>query len=369
MAALMGCLAFGGTSQALAATRYASPNGSGSACTQPSPCAIQIAVNNAGMGDEVIVAPGDYSPPASVTPGFANIYVHGIQGQPMPRIHFTAGFLWIGNPGDRASWLAVDATTSAPIETTNGGSADMIIAQATGANAQACYVYATLTDSVCWASGPGGRGMEAQTGSAATLTMRNVTLEATGSGGIGARIQADSGANVVANLANVIAHGASSDVTLVQQAGGSLLANIDHSNHGVVSTDGATVNETNQQAAAPLFVNAAAGDFREAPGSPTIDAGITSIVNGPFDFLGEPRVINDATDIGADEFDAFAGVTFGQAKPHLHKRWARVKIGCPSFAASPCTGTVTLSYSQGKKNRTAGSAASWSEGARQNPSR
>jgi hypothetical protein len=68
-------------------------------------------------------------------------------------------------------------------------------------------------------------------------------------------------------------------------------------------------------------------------------------------------VINDATDIGADEFDAFAGVTFAGAKPHLHKRWARVKIGCPSFAASPCTGTVTLSYAQGKKRLTAGSAA------------
>src|SRR5262245_55577331 len=90
-AALIGCLAFGGSTQAFAAQRYASPAGSGSACTQPSPCAIQIAVNNAGAGDEVIVAPGDYSPPGGVVLPLANVYVHGVQGQPMPRIHFTAG--------------------------------------------------------------------------------------------------------------------------------------------------------------------------------------------------------------------------------------------------------------------------------------
>ena len=354
MAALIVCLTLGGTSQALAAQRYASPSGSGSACTQPSPCAIQIAANNANMGDEVIVAPGDYSPPGSVIAPFPNVYIHGMQSQPMPRIHFTGGFLWIGNPGDRASRLAVDAVTSAPIETTNGGSADQIVAHATGANAQACYVYATLTDSICWASGANGKGMEAQTGLNTTITVRNVTLEATGSGGIGARIQADSPASVTVNMTNVIARGLGSDISLTEISGATLVANLDHTNHANPTTTGSpTVNETNQQAAAPLFANAAAGDFREAAGSPTIDFGVTSPLNGPFDFLGKPRTINGLTDIGADEFDPFTGVALSNQNSKVKKRKAKVAIGCPAGTPTSCAGTLALTY--GKK--TAGSTS------------
>ena len=159
--------------------------------------------------------------------------------------------------------------TSAPIETTNGGSADQIVAHATGANVQACYVYATLTDSVCWASGANGKGMEAQTLSNTTITVRNVTLEATGSGGIGARLQAGSPASVTVNMTNVIARGLGSDISLTEISGATLVANLDHTNHANPATTGSpTVNETNQQTAAPLFANAASGDFREAAGSP-----------------------------------------------------------------------------------------------------
>jgi hypothetical protein len=344
-------------SPALAAQRFASPTGSGSTCSQASPCPIQIAVNNAGMGDEVIVAPGDYSPPASVTPGFSNIYVHGVYGQPMPRIHFTAGFLWIGNPGDRASWLAVDSTSSAPLETTNGGSADQVIAHSTGSAAQACYVYATLIDSVCWVSGAGSIGIEAQTGLMTTITLRNVTAVATGSGGIGVRIQADSSGVVAANLTNVIARGASSDITLNKVSGGTLTANIDHSNHGPINNSGATVNETNQQTAAPLFVNAAAGDFNEIPGSPTINAGVTSPANGAFDYLGRPRVIGGATDIGAAEYDPFNGVILGTRKAKVKKHKAPLKITCPAGTPPPCAGSLTLRYRHGSKTSVAGKAS------------
>ena len=40
------------------------------------------------------------------------------------------------------------------------------------------------------------------------------------------------------------------------------------------------------QSAAPLFVDAAAGDYREAPGSPTIDAGAADPLIGPLDLAG-----------------------------------------------------------------------------------
>jgi hypothetical protein len=45
---------------AVAAPRYAAPGGTGTACTVGAPCAVDIAMNDATTGDEVIVAPGDY---------------------------------------------------------------------------------------------------------------------------------------------------------------------------------------------------------------------------------------------------------------------------------------------------------------------
>jgi len=54
-----------GSSQALAAQRYASPSGTGTACTQASPCPIDVAAINAGTGDEVILAPATTHPLAT----------------------------------------------------------------------------------------------------------------------------------------------------------------------------------------------------------------------------------------------------------------------------------------------------------------
>src|SRR5262249_32144839 len=211
-AAIGMCLMLGGSAQALAAQRYASPSGSGSTCSQQSPCAIQVAANNAGMGDEVIVAPGDYFPPTSVFTPVANVSIHGAQGQRMPRIHFTTGFLLISNPGDRASRLEVFGTNVSPVESNGGGEIDQIVAHSTGSGRGACLDFATLIDSVCMASGADAPALEAQTNISITISARNLTLEASGSGGIGARFATASG-NVTANLTNVIAHGPGSDIT------------------------------------------------------------------------------------------------------------------------------------------------------------
>lgn len=51
--------------QAAGSTRYASPNGSGSACTQVAPCPIMTAINGSSKGDTVIAAQGVYTAPAS----------------------------------------------------------------------------------------------------------------------------------------------------------------------------------------------------------------------------------------------------------------------------------------------------------------
>jgi hypothetical protein len=41
----------------------------------------------------------------------------------------------------------------------------------------------------------------------------------------------------------------------------------------------------------------------------------------------------------------------------VKKRKAKVAVGCPAGTPSPCAGTLTLSFAQGKKTLTAGSSA------------
>ena len=64
--ALLGAVVFLAVpASALASQRFASPNGAGTACSSAHPCRITTAINNAGAGDEVILAPGNYGSPAS----------------------------------------------------------------------------------------------------------------------------------------------------------------------------------------------------------------------------------------------------------------------------------------------------------------
>jgi hypothetical protein len=67
--------------------------------------------------------------------------------------------------------------------------------------------------------------------------------------------------------------------------------------------------------AAPQFVDAAAGDYTEAPGSPTIDAGAVSPLDavGGHDALGMPRTLGAATDMGAFEAPAAPDVAGADA--------------------------------------------------------
>jgi hypothetical protein len=57
----------------------------------------------------------------------------------------------------------------------------------------------------------------------------------------------------------------------------------------------------NNQTTAPVFAFELGGDFHEAPGSPTINAGINDVSNGSADIDGQDRTIDTTTDIGADE--------------------------------------------------------------------
>jgi hypothetical protein len=79
------------------------------------------------------------------------------------------------------------------------------------------------------------------------------------------------------------------------------------------------------QTAAPVFVDATAGDFHEVSGSPTVDAGVNDAANGTTDLDGNPRTVNGATDIGAYETSEQSPtppdteITKSTIKPGKHK--------------------------------------------------
>jgi hypothetical protein len=342
-------------SSAAAAQRYAAPSGSGTACSSGSPCSIQTAFSGAGTGDEIIVTPGDYGTISTTLFAPPNGYVHGVHEQPAPQLHMAAGrYLDTGNPGARISYLRVDGDNQ-PLQVDENTEADQIYARGTGGNA--CIVYGTLIDSVCWTTS----GDSAIAGAATanfTPVLRNVTAEASGTGGTGIEYHTSGSGQITVTAVNVIAHGESIDVQVQADTPANTTINIDHSNFvtGLPLGNNGHINTTVPQGAPPLFVNAAAGDFSEAAGSPTINAGVTNPANGAFDVLGIARVIQGVTDIGAYEYDPFAGVVIGNQKAKVKKRNAKVSIGCPAGTPTPCAGTLTLNYSQGKKTRTAGTA-------------
>ena len=88
------------------------------------PCAITWAVENqAQPGDEVIVAPGDYDLMSSnLTLSTANVSVHGVDGQPAPRIRSSSpafGVL-VNNPTASMRHMAVETVGSTAFELIQG---------------------------------------------------------------------------------------------------------------------------------------------------------------------------------------------------------------------------------------------------------
>jgi hypothetical protein len=339
--------------------RYVSPTGSGTACSSGSPCSLQQAFTSQSDGQEVIIAPGDYGPISADLNSVSNAYIHGVQGQPRPRIHMAPAHFVTINSGARLSWVQIDGSATDNIEVNQASEADQIEVDAT--DGSACLGYGTLIDSICSASGEASKAIEGGIGGGSyTPLLRNVTAEATGPDSVGIDYSSESNGHFDITAVNLIAHGQSADIIAEADAlPATTVLTIDHSNYvnGEALGAGAMITPTARQTAAPAFVDAGARDFHQAPGSPTIDAGVTGSPNGSLDVYGLPRVMGASTDIGAAEYDPFAGVMLAQQSTKVKKRKATIAITCPAGVPSPCQGTLTLSFRQKKKTLTAGSSA------------
>jgi hypothetical protein len=320
---LLSCALVGavGAAGAAAAQRYASPTGASSGfCTANAPCSLEWAVEKAFAGDEVLVKPGDYSLSSTLEDPY-QITIHGIAGQARPQLSFSGA----GQDGVRlthgsslqyveieqkANSLAVFAADSSVI--------DRAIARASGGDATAMVQNATIRNSIVVSSGTGGTAVETTVnGANTTSNYRHLTAIATGSGGVAIKVQALSFGHATVNASNVIARGGGGGASIKASTDntGQALVNINYSNFGASgpSGAGAAIAEGNHiQHLLPAFVDAADGNYHQAPGSVTVDAGVDDVFTGNLDVDGQLRAMG-TPDIGADELSPAPAVETGSA--------------------------------------------------------
>jgi hypothetical protein len=298
-----------------AAERWAAPNGQGTACTRAAPCRLLQAADPATSADVLFIR-GDRGPYRLLQTSISThaIEVHGVFGR--PQLFFSnagdSGFLALTPTVSHVDNLRIEAPADA-LELPFGGEARDVVAVTTGTSETSCFVRdVILTNVLCWARGAGATALEdrADAGSNDVTDLRNTTAIASGVNGVAIRAAVTGSHSSSMSLTNVIARGGGGsfgvDLETATDNSPSASAQIttDHSNfvtHVGLGT-GAQDPLPTGQTAAPVFVDAAHGDFHQACGSPTIDHGAELLGLPATDFDGDPRVVNNAPDIGADEF-------------------------------------------------------------------
>ncbi len=335
---------------ASAATRFAAPfNGLSTPGTAPctnsaKPCLLAVAIGEAVAGDDVQLADGDYfkatkdTSPGAPRPPFddpinvpTDVVLHGANPADLPVIHIKPDAsgesgVYVREDGAVRD-LAIKGTAAANLSVAAtlildaNAVAERVRVETTAVpvtTQRACIVVdgAVLRDSVCLGRGSATNGtVTAIIGSSSTgiIAIRNVTAITTAAGSPGVDLLS-SDEPTTANISNTIIRGTSADLSVRSPIpGGQVTANVDHTNWATQTSVEATGtsakvvalagNQNGATAATPKFVDAAAGDFRQLPGSPTIDAGVFAAANGPLALGGNARVLGVATDIGAFEFD------------------------------------------------------------------
>ena len=292
-------------SSAPAAQRWASPtstNTSG-ACHAADPCRLDHAIGAAAAGDEVIVSPGTYAVGTRLE-ALVPITLHGVAGSPRPRLVGTSGLsssVLTSKAGGVLRRLAIEATAAGreALNMQGGRAEDLLLVSATGDGAKIVSAQAgtLLRDSVVRTMGK-ATGTAAlklhESGDDGDVMLRNVTAVAGGQA-TGVRCEVKEGD---ATLVNTLVRGGARDIDASKH---DARCSASYSSFRAALSPGVSSGPGNQQAA-PLFRDAAAGDFRPAAGAPTIDAGVADALLGAVDPAGCPRTLGGAPDIGAYEF-------------------------------------------------------------------
>jgi hypothetical protein len=339
---------------AQAAQRYATPSGAGETCEKVQPCSLEVALEKVKNGDEVIVTSGTYTLTKAISlPFLQNLSIHGESPGHPPRIEaaLPSGARMISDfEGSGVSFRDLELVNNVEggrgLVCGSGVEVDRVSVSSTGGGGTIALEQSgtcIVRDSLLRTEGTQSVALFAQ-GKESTGLVRNVTALAGGAESIAVSsnfINLFGGeGHYTLNLENVIASGATDlaahyfEIGVPMTPFGPGNIEVGHSNFDSASAEegSAVIDEGGNQKAAPLFANAAAGDYREAAGSPTVDGGIADQL-GPLDLGGDPRVQGGAPDIGAFEqppaAPASGGVRTISIKP---KRFRAAKKGGPVAA-------------------------------------
>jgi hypothetical protein len=366
IAAFLAVLALAPAAQA--AQRYAAPDGAGpkAECLQADPCSLKDAMEGAKANDEVIVTSGAYTLTETIFPGAEGLSIHGDTAGPMPTISAKLNdYAMQVYAGSVISYLDLTDTgeEGTPLFCI-GARVERVRLTAIGKGARGLYQGpgCAARDSVVLASGEGATALYTVGANETANVTRNVTAIAQGSGSVGiSALNQDifslSGVHIL-DLKNTIAQG--DGVDLLAKPGPEFPSEIvvSNSNFDRAAAEGTSkvVDLGGNQTAQPLVANAAVGDYREAAGSPTIDAGVVDQL-GATDFDGKPRALGAAPDIGAFEFvplPVVVPLAAGQiqslsVRPH---KFGAANVGGAILSAkkkakAPIGTTVTYSLSAG----------------------
>jgi hypothetical protein len=307
------------------ATRYVTETGSSANNCQSiaAGCDLVTAIEGNGgnfpsVGEEVIIEPGTYSMSSEILEGATDLDIHGVLGQPRPVINQADPLGHLQFSSGTLSYLDFEGGATNVVQQ-SGGLMDRVLVRAASSGNFACQCYGGLIRNSVFIStgGTAALGVTSNGGTSA-LEIRNVTTIATDSSAYALATSHSGGGTVSYDAYNVIARNIDGGVDIAAFGPSSTLT-LHHSNYSTKSVGGGGVVQDapgdTHQSATPVFTNAAADDFSEATGSPTIDAGLTDPLNGPLDFAGNPRSAGGSTDIGAYEVAVPPAPPAGPAGP------------------------------------------------------
>jgi hypothetical protein len=337
-----------------ATTYYTVPGGGSTPCSQTSPCSLPHAISLVVSGDTIVMEPGSsaYTPgsinvPAGITlGGQSGVAAPTIQGPP------SGGAVVLGAGVTLHDVHIQGASGQIALFANTGSTIERVASMGTGSGGTACQLGdGTLRDTVCAATSSAGIVQNLGNGTR-TLNLTNVT--AFGTDGILVN-SSGAGTSYVLNGTNVIARGGSSfvDIYAGASSGATSTVALSFSNYATVNSSNPPATSitppgaNDSKTAAPLLD----ANFRELPGSPTIDAGNTTPDIGNVDLDGNPRespvCLGGRTgppDVGAYEFPTISppvaecsAFTIGKLALNKKKGTANLAVRVPgsgSLAAS-----------------------------------
>jgi hypothetical protein len=323
--------ALAGASPALAATHYVSPTGTTAnwpCLSAASPCNLLTGIEGTvslrpATSDEVVIEAGQYPLTYPITAPVAET----IHGNGLVQIHasgITKSVLVLGGASQQSELTNVQIYESGSSESSAAGSLgntlfddDLLVSEAPDGTAVGLGGGDLLRDSVADATATGGTAVAADVHGSGSASMRNVTAYAGGTNGTAVNAFEDGCGALDMSMRNLIVDApGSGGITLTggnRCIGGTVTLDIDYSDFnfaqdslgsGISLTLGA--DNTSQPA---ILNDPSTYSFREKPNSPTVDAGTNDPSDGAFDPDGRPRFLGSAPDMGAYELPAPYPVT------------------------------------------------------------